>query len=322
MRAFVTGGAGFIGSHLTDRLVEEGQIVTVYDNFSSGRIEFVGDHVGRQSFKVVEGDLLDLDKLRGAISGCDTVFHLAANPDARLGIEKTDLDLKLETIATYNVLEAMRLNGARRMVFTCSGTVYGETPRKPLPEHYGPALPTSLYGAGKLACEGLISAFCHTFGMQAWIFRLANIVGARATHGVIFDFVNKLRANPKVLEILGNGSQRKPYLHVQDCVDAILHGLRHSHERVNVFNVSCRTTTDVNAIARFTAKAMGLEGAEFRPTGGDRGWPGDVPRVRLSAAKLAKLGWEASLTSDQAVRKAIVEFLDGGSLERTGRSGR
>lgn len=288
----------------------EGQFVTVYDNFSSGRIEHIGKHIGKPTFTVAEGDLLDLETLRQAMAGCDTIFHLAANPDARLGIEKTDLDLNLETIATYNVLESMRLNGIRPIIFSCSGTVYGESSGRPLSEQHGPLLPTSLYGAGKLACEGLLSAFCHTFGMQAWIFRLANIVGSRTTHGVIFDFVNKLRLNPKALEILGDGAQRKPYLHVQDCVDAILHGQRNSHERVNIFNVSCRTTTDVNTIARMTTTAMGLKDVEFRYTGGDRGWPGDVPRVDLSVDRLATLGWMASSTSDQAVSKAIAEYLN------------
>jgi UDP-glucose 4-epimerase len=201
MRALVTGGAGFIGSHLVDKLLVTGNFVTVFDNLSSGRKEFIKQHFGNDRFKLVEADLLDLDKVKEAAAGHDLVFHFAANPDARLGIKNTELDLKQETIVTYNVLEAMRANKIKGIVFASSGTIYGETPIIPLPENYGPLFPISLYGAAKLACEALISAFCHIFDMQAWIFRFANIVGKRATHGVIYDFIKKLKRNPSELEI-------------------------------------------------------------------------------------------------------------------------
>lgn len=310
MRVFVTGGAGFIGSHLVDRLIAEGDFVSVFDNLSSGRKEFIKQHFGNDHFKLVEADLLDLDKVKEAMAGHDLVFHFAANPDARLGIKNTALDLKQETIVTYNVLEAMRVNKIKRIVFASSGTIYGETPIIPLPENYGPLLPISLYGAAKLACEALISAFCHIFDMQAWIFRFANIVGKRATHGVIYDFVNKLIRNPSELEILGDGSQRKPYLHVDDCIDGILYGFRNSHDKVNVFNLGCSTTTDVTTIAKFVVKEMELSNVKFKYTGGDRGWPGDVPQVRLDVRKINRLGWKANYTSDEAVKKAMKDILE------------
>jgi UDP-glucose 4-epimerase len=228
MSCFISGGAGFIGSHLVDKLIAQGCKVTVFDNLSSGRKDFLSQHSNNPAFKLIQGDLLETDKLKKAIKAHDVVFHLAANPDARRGIEDTSLDLKLETIATYNVLESMRVNKIDKIVFSSSGTIYGETPVIPLPENYGPVLPISLYGAGKLACEGLISAFCSTFDMQAWIFRFANIVGSRTTHGVIYDFINKLKRNPHELEILGDGTQCKPYLHVSDCVNAILFAYKES----------------------------------------------------------------------------------------------
>lgn len=309
MKYFVTGGAGFIGSHLVDRLISEGHEVTVYDNLSSGSKVFAQHHFGKKGFQLIEADLLDFNTLKEAIANQDVIFHLAANPEARLGIENTKLDLKQETIATYNVLETMRLNGIRKIVFASSGTIYGETPVIPLPEDYGPVLPISLYGAGKLASEGLISAFCHTFDMQAWIFRFANIVGERTTHGVIFDFINKLKQNPQELEILGDGRQCKPYLHVEDCLDGIIYGFRNSHDKVNVFNLGCSTATDVTTIARMLVDEMNLKAVKFRYTGGDRGWPGDVPQVRFNVNKINSLGWKAKYTSDEAVRKAIKDIL-------------
>ena len=304
MRCFITGGAGFIGSHLIDRLILQGD-VTVYDNLSSGRIEFIAHHFGNPNFEFIQKDLLDLEDLKEAIKDHDVVFHLAANPDARLGIEDTSLDLNQETIATYNVLEAMRVNGIKKMVFSSSGTIYGETPVIPLPENYGPVLPISLYGAGKVASEALISAFCHTFDMQSWIYRFANIVGPRGTHGVIFDFLHKLKRNSNELEILGDGNQKKPYLSVEDCVEGILFGFENSNERVNFFNLGCESSTDVRTIARMVVKEMGLESVKFEYTGGDRGWPGDVPQVRFNTEKMEKLGWKPRYTSDQAVERAI-----------------
>ena len=308
MRYFVTGGAGFIGSHLVDRLIHQGE-VTVYDNLSSGKIEFVSQHFGKPNFVFIQKDLLDLEDLKEAMKGHTIVFHLAANPDARLGIEDTTLDLKQETLVTYNVLEAMRENGIKKIVFSSSGTIYGETPVIPLPEEYGPVLPISLYGAGKLACEGLISAFCHTFEMQSWIFRFSNIIGPRGTHGVIFDFIHKLKENPEELEILGDGTQEKPYLSVEDCVEGILFGLKNSSEKVNLYNLGCESTTDVKTIAKMVTEQMGLEKVRFKYTGGDRGWKGDVPQVRFNIEKIKKIGWKPTLSSDQAVLSTIKSLI-------------
>jgi UDP-glucose 4-epimerase len=308
MRHFVTGGAGFIGSQLVDKLIQRGE-VTVYDNLSSGKIEFISHHFGKPEFEFIQKDLLALEDLKGVIKGHDMVFHLAANPDARLGLKNTRLDLEQETMATYNVLEAMRENGIKKIVFSSSGTIYGETPVIPLPEDYGPVLPISLYGAGKVASEALISAFCHTFEMQSWIYRFANIVGPRGTHGVIFDFIHKLKKNPEELEILGDGTQEKPYLSVEDCVDGILFGLENADEKVNFFNLGCESTTRVSSIARMVVEEMELENVRLRYAGGKRGWPGDVPQVRFDIQKIKSLGWRPKLSSDQAVLKAIKELV-------------
>jgi UDP-glucose 4-epimerase len=309
-RYFVTGGAGFIGSHLVERLVGRGG-VTVYDNLSSGRREFISHHIGREGFNLVKADLLDLDTLGKAISGHDVVFHLAANPDVRAGITATDLDLRTGVIATYNVLEAMRRNEIRRLVFTSSSTVYGDAGITPVNEGYGPLEPISLYGASKLGSEGLISAFCHLFDMQGWIFRLANIVGSRLTHGVIFDFINKLKQNPQRLEIMGDGRQQKPYLHVDDCLDGMLMALEKSGGTLNIFNLGPDSATSVVRIAEIIAAAMGLKEVEFYYTGGKGGWVGDVPQVRLDMTEMSRLGWKPEHSSDEAVRRAVAEIIEG-----------
>ena len=309
MKYFVSGGGGFIGSHLVDKLVLM-EAVTVYDNLSSGKREFIAHHFGEKDFEFIQADLLDFDALKRAMKGCDVVFHMAANPEARVDIERTDLDLKQGTIATYNVLEAMRLNGVKNIVFASSSTVYGETLAQPVSEDYGPLQPISLYGASKLACEGLITAFCHLFDMRAWVFRFANVVGTRATHGVIFDFINKLKRDPGELEILGDGKQQKPYIHVDDCVDGILYGFQNSDSQLNVFNLGCSSSTRVSSIARIVVEEMGLKDAKLKYTGGERGWPGDVPQVRFDTSKMERLGWTPRYSSDEAVRKAIRNILD------------
>ena len=304
----ITGGAGFIGSHLVDRLVQIGK-VTIYDNLSSGKMEFISHNLKNGKATLVEADLLDLDKLTNCMKSHDVVFHLAANPEARAGLENTRLDLEQETVATYNVLEAMRSNGIKQILFSSSGTVYGDTPVIPLKESYGPVLPISLYGAGKLACEGLTSAFCHIFEMQGWIFRFANIVGGRGTHGVIFDFVHKLKKNPKELEILGDGKQEKPYLLVDELIDGMLLAYKNAKEDLNLFSLGTETSVSVNEIADIVVEEMGLKNVEYKYTGGSRGFPGDVPQIRFDTTKINQLGWRAKYTSAQAVRIAAQRII-------------
>jgi len=310
MKIFVTGGAGFIGSHLVDKLIEKGHTVTVYDNLSSGDKQFIKQHFENKNFRFIKADLLDLRRIKKEIKNHDVVFHMAANPHVRLGEKQTDLDLKQGIVTTYNILEAMRFSDIKKIVFSSSSVVYGETPQMSLPETYGPTLPISFYGAGKLGAEGLTSAFCGTFDFQAWIYRFANIVGTRGTHGVIVDFIDKLRKNPNELEILGDGKQQKPYLHVSDCVDAIIFGFEKSREPLNLFNISCDTSTTVTRIAEILTEEMGLKNVRLKYTGGKRGWKGDVPRFQLDASKINKLGWKAKYTSDEAIHKSIRELLN------------
>jgi len=310
MKAFVTGGAGFIGSHLVDKLIEKGYQITVYDNLNSGKKQFIDKHLQNKNFKFIESDLLDFNQLKKSIENHDVVFHIAANPFVRLGEKQTRLDLEQGAIATYNVLESMKLNNIKKIIFSSSSVVYAEVPNIAILENYGPTLPISLYGAGKLASEGLISAFCGTFDFQAWIFRFANVVGIRGTHGVIVDFIDKLKKNPKELEILGDGKQQKPYLYVSDVVDGMIYGFEKSNNKINLFNLGCVSNTTVTKIAEMVVEEMGLKNVKFKYTGGKRGWPGDVPRFQLDATRMKKLGWKERYTSDEAVRKAIREILD------------
>jgi UDP-glucose 4-epimerase len=304
-KIIVTGGAGFIGSNLVDMLLSGGNEVTVIDNLSSGRMEFLKQHIANPDFKFIELDLLDTGKLKVAIQGTDFVYHLAANPDVRLGAKDTKIHLDQNVIATYNLLEAMRINKQRNIVFTSTSTVYGEATIIPTPENYGPLIPISLYGASKLACEALITSYCSTFDMNSWIFRFANIVGERGTHGIIIDFIEKLRKNPQALEILGDGQQRKSYLHVSDCIDAILYAVNNSHEFVNIFNIGSSDTINSTEIGEIVVKEMELRNVKFSYTGGKRGWKGDVPRMLLSIEKLRELGWTPSYNSKKSVVAAV-----------------
>ncbi|HRW81859.1 MAG TPA: NAD-dependent epimerase/dehydratase family protein [Methanothrix sp.] len=306
----VTGGAGFIGSHLVDRLIESNR-VTVLDNFSSGKMEFIEGHIPDSKFRLVEADLLDRRAVEAALEGIDLVIHLAANPDVKIGAEDTRTHLDQNVIATYNLLDSMRKMGVSEIAFTSTSTVYGEAKIVPTPEDYGPLLPISLYGASKLACEALISAFCATFDMRSWIFRFANIVGERGTHGVIVDFIRKLETNPETLEILGSGKQRKSYLLVQDCVEAMIFALEKARDGVNVFNVGSTDSVDVTEIADVVVDKMGLFGVEYRYTGGveGRGWKGDVKTMLLSIEALEKLGWSPSRSSREAIEAAAEAVL-------------
>ncbi|MFA4957261.1 MAG: NAD-dependent epimerase/dehydratase family protein [Candidatus Methanoperedens sp.] len=309
-KIIVTGGAGFIGSHLVDKLIAGGNEVTVIDNLSSGKMEFIEHHDQDPKFKLIKLDMLELEKLKHAIKGADMVYHLAANPDVRLGEQNTRVHLEQNIIATYNLLEAMRMNKQQKIVFTSTSTVYGEATIIPTPENYGPLIPISLYGASKLACEALITSYCHTFEMRSWIFRFANIVGERGTHGIIVDFINKLKKNPKALEILGDGQQRKSYIHVSDCIDGILFAVNNSDEMANIFNIGSTDTINSTEIGELIVKEMGLHDVKFTYTGGNRGWKGDVPKMLLSIEKLQKLGWNPSHNSKSSVIAATRSTLE------------
>jgi len=301
MKILVTGGAGFIGSHLIDALLERGDEVICLDNFSSGRREFIEHNLGQM--ELVEGDLLNRSDIGKAIKRCDAVFHLAANPDVRSGAGNTKTHFDNNIVATYNLLEEMRENGVTKIAFTSSSTVYGEASVIPTPENYGPLIPISIYGASKLASEALIASYCHTFDMEAIIYRFANVVGPRSTHGVIYDFINKLKANPEQLEILGDGTQKKSYLYIDDCIDAMLFGSDRMKEKVEIYNIGSEDWTDVRTIADIVSSEMGLR-PEYKFTGGldGRGWKGDVKFMRLDISKLKERGWNPRHTSNDAIR--------------------
>lgn len=300
MRCLVTGGGGFIGSNLVDRLLALGHQVTAYDNFSTGQRKFLAEAGRLAGFRLVEGDLLDAAALDGAMRGNDFVFHMAANADVRFGTEHPSRDLQQNTIATFNVLEAMRSHGVRRIAFPSTGSVYGEAKVFPTPEDAAFPVQTSLYGASKLACEGLIAAYCEGFGFQSWIFRFVSILGERYTHGHIFDFYRRLSDDPTRLHILGDGRQRKSYLHVQDCIDAMLLAIEKADGKVNLFNLGVPDYVEVNDSVRWITAHLGLDPA-LSYAGGDRGWIGDNPFIFLDVSRIMALGWQPRLTIEQGI---------------------
>jgi len=313
MRIVVTGAAGFIASNLIPRLLDAGHEVLGIDDFFLGKRAYVERHSGRAGFRFVEQDLLDREAVQKLFDGFrpERVWHLAANSDISYGTKYTDFDLKGGTLVTYNVLEAMRLCGTKEMVFSSSGAIYGEPTVHPTPESYGPLFPISLYAASKLACEGLITAYAHNYEMRAWIYRFGNIVGPWPTHGVIHDFVLRLNEDPSKLRILGDGSQAKPYVHVDDCLDGMQLGLERVRTEVSCFNLAVEDQTTVSEIADGVMRALGLDPARVprEMTGGNRGWRGDVPFVNLDSSRIRALGWSPKCTSGQAVERAITEAI-------------
>lgn len=316
MKILVTGAAGFIASNLIPRLLSRGDRVAGVDNFFLGKREYV---VKGPRFTFHEFDLLDLDRVAALMAGFrpDRVWHLAANSDISFGTKYTDFDLKGGTIVTYNVLESMRRANVKEIVFSSSGAVYGEPELMPTPEDYGPIFPISLYAASKVACEALVTAFVHNYDMRAWIFRFGNIVGPNPTHGVIHDFVLRLRDDPTKLVVLGDGSQAKPYVHVEDCLDGMEHGVASAHDPVNCYNLAVTDQTSVREIAEWTIEAMNLgpvDGirASIDVQYGDspRGWRGDVPYVQLDTSRMTALGWTPKLSSNEAVRRTIQEIVE------------
>ena len=304
MRCFVTGCAGFIGSNLTDRLLALGHDVTGYDNLSTGQIGFLQEATQNEHFRFVEGDLLDLKDLTRTMDGCEMVFHLAANADVRFGIDHPTKDLHQNTIATVNVLEAMRATGARRIAFASTGSVYGEAELIPTPENAPFPIQTSLYAASKLAAEGFIAAYCEGFNMQGYIFRFVSILGERYTHGHIFDFYKQLLAHPDHLDVLGNGRQRKSYLYVQDCIDAMLLASENCRYKITVLNLGTDEYCRVSDSIGWICEELGLR-PQLNFAGGERGWIGDNPFIFLDTAVVRSLGWKPKLSIKEGVIQTV-----------------
>jgi UDP-glucose 4-epimerase len=308
MRAFVTGAAGFIGSNLVDRLLAEGDEVTGWDNFSTGQERFLEGALAHPAFTLKRGDNLDLPALTAAMCGCDTVFHLAANADVRFGLEHPERDLQQNTIATFHVLEAMRAVGARQILFSSTGSVYGEAKVIPTPEDAPFPVQTSLYGASKLAGEALLSAYAEGYGFSSTIFRFVSILGERYTHGHVFDFCRQLLAHPERLDVLGDGTARKSYLYVGDCLSAILAVARQSSERgVRLFNLGTDEYCAVRDSIGWICARLGLQ-PELKFAGGDRGWVGDNPFIYLDTQRIRATGWRPSLTIRAGVERTV-DFL-------------
>jgi len=306
---FITGAAGFIGSTLADRLLAGGKTVVGWDNFSTGQRRFLAGALKNKNFKLIEGDNLDLPALTKAMAGCDTVFHLAANADVRFGLDHPSKDLQHNTIATFNVLEAMRANGINRIAFSSTGSVYGETAVIPTPEDAPFPIQTSLYAASKVSGEGIISSFCEGFKFEGYIFRFVSILGERYTHGHIFDFYKQLLEHPDRLKVLGDGSQRKSYLYVQDCVDAMLHVInlgtaKKARHSVEIYNLGTDEYVQVNNSIGCICGALGLK-PKLEYTGGSRGWVGDNPFIFLDTKKIRATGWKSSLTIELGIKRTL-----------------
>jgi UDP-glucose 4-epimerase len=317
MKIVVSGGAGFIGSTLVDRLMSTGHEVTVVDNLSGGDRSFLSHHLHSPRFRLVVEDVRNTARLIEVLGpAIDLVFHLAANADIARGVEDPTLDFEHSIVATFSMLRVMRHHGIKRIVYTSGSGVYGDRGSSYLAETFGPLEPVSMYGASKLGAEGLISAFAHLFDMQAWILRPANIIGPRSTHGVVFDFVRRLRKDPSELRILGDGRQSKAYLHVDDVIDALLLVQGKAKRQVNIFNLSSTSFITVNRIADLVIRGMGLKKVKRVHTPGKIGWKGDVPIIRLRNARLARLGWRAKHNSVQAVQATIAALLDDPRLNR------
>lgn len=309
-KCFITGGAGFIGSHLAETLLEQGESVVVYDNLSTERKDSLRSCVGNAKFSLVAGDLADAGKLQEQMKGQDVVWHLGANTNMVVGIKNPEVDFKNGIVATFNVLNSMKNTGVKEILFASSGSVFGDIKRPPATEDYGPLLPVSAYGAAKLAAEGWISSYSHLYGIRSWIFRLGNVLGERMTHGIIYDLLAKLRTNTNELEVLGDGAGEKNYFLVEECVDGMIYAYNRSgHSGCEIFNLGSDTTTRVSEIVRIILEETGNKDTKVHYAGGERGWPGDQPRVYMSIEKMKNLGWSARLSSDQAVRTAVRRYL-------------
>ena len=319
-RYFLVGGAGFIGSHFTDRVLADPSVaaVTLYDNFSSGREWHYEAHLTDPRFRVVRGDVKDLDRLTGAMQGHDAVIHLASNPDIARAATEPDIDFREGTYLTNNVVEAMRRSGTTTILYASGSGVYGDLGEKEANEDYGPLIPISTYGASKLAGEALITSYCHMFDFTGRVFRFGNVVGPRQTHGVGFDFLRQLLKNPRKLRILGDGTQSKSYIHVRDVVNAVLLAARSSNGGFAGYNVATGDYITVTEIAELAAECVGLnrDQVEFEYTGGNRGWKGDIPIVRLNTDRMRRLGWTCGSGSREALRDSMLAMLPDAKAAR------
>lgn len=301
MKAFVTGGYGFIGSHIVDKLIKNGHQVIVYDNMSTGIDDFLKQHKNNPRFRFIKGDILDEKNLNKSSKGCDFVFHFAAHADVRSGFENHKIDLEQNLLGTINVLEAMKKNKIKKIAFASTSSVYGDASVIPTPEDH-PFFPTSLYGSAKASAETYIATFCEYYDMTAYIFRFVSWVGERYTHGLVFDFLDKLKKNPKELYILGDGSQKKSYLYVKDGVDAIFRVIRKAKEKINIYNLGNDEILTVTESAKEIVDEAGYKNVKFTYEGGDKGWIGDNKYVLLDVKKLKKLGWKPSKTTKEGLR--------------------
>lgn len=310
-KALVTGGAGFIGSHLTEGLMNRRWKIIVLDNLSNGSLKNLDRCLKDKKFKFIQGDLKKMADAQKAVQNAELVFHMAANPEVRVGETDPTIHFEENLVATFNLLEAIRKSqAAKTLILASTSTIYGEASVAPTPEEYGPSVPISLYGASKLGCEALACSYAYTFGVRTLILRLANVVGSRSTHGIIADFIRKLRTNPRELEILGDGTQTKSYLHIDDCIAAIQHltsRFQETQERVNIYNVGAYDQIGVRKIAKIVTEQMNLQNVKFMFTGGvdgGRGWFGDVKNMHLSIRKLLNSGWKPRYNSAQAIEHA------------------
>jgi len=313
-KVFLTGGAGFIGSHVLDILLPQGYSVTVFDNLSNGRLEFFEQHMSNRRFKFYHVDVLDMKQLVARMRGHDLVWHLAANTDIISSHEKPTRDMRDCTMATVNVLEAMRNLGIRDILFSSTGAVYGDIcAEETVSEAAGPLLPVSTYGAGKLGSEAFISAYCSVYGLRGWIYRFGNVLGARMTHGVIYDFINKFRKDPKGLLIRGDGRQEKNYFLVEECINGMAYGYRNipmtEDKPCDIFNLGTTTISKVTDIAEVIKEEMGLKDAKITIEGTKKAWPGDQPRVHFTVDRINALGWKTKYSSDESVKTAVRRML-------------
>lgn len=305
MHFFITGAAGFIGSNLADYLLAQGHHVTGYDNLSTGNENFIADAKQHASFNFIQGDVLNTTLLQQAMQGCDFVMHLQANADVRFGLNHPFKDIEQNTVGTFNVLEAMRINNIKKIAFSSTGSVYGEAKQIPTPEDAVFPIQTSLYATSKISGEGLISSYCEGFGFQAWIFRFVSILGERYSHGHVFDFYKKLLQNPNELEVLGNGLQRKSYLYIGDCISAIMTAVEKANDKVNIFNLGTNEYCQVNDSIGWICETLNLK-PTLKYTGGERGWVGDNPFIFLETKKIQSLGWKPELTIQQGIMKTLL----------------